>query len=68
MVTSHDAGTKEATSYASEVWGIIAKGDASIQAVKNNVGITKVTHVDHSAKISWRSMPSGIPFSEAIKL
>ncbi len=49
-VTSHDAGTKEGKACASSVLGIVATGDASIQAAKNNGGITKVTHVDHSAK------------------
>jgi len=49
-VTSHDVGTKEGKSCATSVLGIVATGDASIQAAKNNGGITKVTHVDHSAK------------------
>ena len=50
MVTSHDAGTKEGKACATSVLGIYATGDASIQAAKNNGGITKVTHVDHSVK------------------
>jgi len=50
MVTSYDAGTKEGKSCASSILGIVATGDASIQAAKNNGGITKVAHVDHSAK------------------
>ena len=50
MVTSHDVGTKEGKACATSVLGIVATGDASIQAAKNNGGITKVTHVDHSAK------------------
>ena len=37
MVTSHDAGTKEGKSCANSVLGIVATGDASIQAAKNNV-------------------------------
>ena len=39
-VTSHDAGTKEGKSCATSVLGIVATGDASIQAAKNNGGIT----------------------------
>lgn len=50
MVTSHDVGTKEGTSCANSVLGMVATGDASIQAAKNNGGITKVTHVDHATK------------------
>ena len=50
IATSHDTGTKEGKACASSVLGMVATGDASIQAAKNNGGITKVTHVDHSVK------------------
>jgi len=50
MVTSLDSGTKEGKACAKSFLGLVATGDASIQAAKNNGGITKVTHIDHSAK------------------
>jgi hypothetical protein len=39
-------GTAECTS----ILGLVATGDASIEAAKNNGGITKISHVDWEAR------------------
>lgn len=46
IATSNPVGTKVGTSSSIGVLGLVAVGDASIQAAANNAGITKVSHVD----------------------
>jgi hypothetical protein len=48
--TSADAGTKVGTSQCISVLGLIAVGDASIEAAMKNGGIKKIHHVDWDAK------------------
>ena len=43
------AATKKGTSQCTSILGLFATGDASIEAAKQNGGITKVTHVDYDA-------------------
>ena len=45
-VTSNQIGTKVGTAKASNVLGIVASGDASIQTAANSAGIKKISHVD----------------------
>lgn len=47
--TSASGGTKMGTSEAMSILGIVAMGDASIQAAKNAGGISTVSHVDHES-------------------
>jgi len=42
-------GSKVGTSEATSILGMVATGDASIEAAKNNGGITKVSHVDFNS-------------------
>lgn len=49
-VTTAAAATKEGKACANSTLGLVATGDASIEAAKANGGITTVSHVDHSAK------------------
>jgi hypothetical protein len=44
--TSGDMGTKTGTSECCSILGIVALGDASIQAAAQSAGITKIHHVD----------------------
>lgn len=48
--TMATAAPKEGKACASTILGLVATGDASIQAAKANGGITEVSYVDHSAK------------------
>ena len=48
--TDGPAPTKEGRACATSTLGLVASGDASIEAAKANGGITTITHVDHSAK------------------
>ena len=43
-------GAKEGKACAQSILGLIAQGDASIEAAAKNGGIKTVTTVDHSAK------------------
>jgi hypothetical protein len=47
---SNAGGAKMGKSVAKSYLGLVAIGDASIQAAKQNGGITTVTHVDWDAK------------------
>ncbi len=48
-VTDATAKSKTGTACASNVLGMVAAGDASLQAAKSNGGITKVSAVDHNS-------------------
>jgi hypothetical protein len=48
--TSNGTATKKGTSQATSILGLVATGDASIEAAKKNGGITKITHVDWHAE------------------
>ena len=50
MATTATAAPKEGKACASTILGLVATGDASIQAAKTAGGITEVSYVDHSAK------------------
>ena len=43
-------GSKVGTAKSTSVLGLVATGDASLKAAMDNGGITKVKHVDYSAK------------------
>ena len=45
--TSNAVGTKVGKASATNVLGIVATGDASINAAAKNAGIQKISHVDH---------------------
>ena len=48
---SETAGTsKEGKACAESIFGLLARGDASVRAAKQNGGIKEVTSVDHSAR------------------
>ena len=48
---SETRGTaKQGKACADSILGLIARGDASVRAAKENGGITEVTSVDHSAR------------------
>ena len=48
---SETKGTaKEGKACAESILGLLARGDASVRAAKQNGGITEVTSVDHSAR------------------
>jgi hypothetical protein len=42
--------TKQGKACAESILGLIARGDASVRAAKENGGITEVTTIDHSAR------------------
>ena len=44
------AATKEGKACAESILGLLARGDASVRAAKENGKITEVTSVDHSAR------------------
>lgn len=48
--TSNPVARKVGTAEASSILGIVATGDASIEAAARNGGITKISHVDYQAK------------------
>lgn len=48
--TTSVAATKEGKACASTILGLVATGDASIQAAKAAGGVTEVSYVDHTAK------------------
>jgi hypothetical protein len=41
---------KEGKACAESILGLMARGDASVRAAKENGGITEVTGIDHSAR------------------
>ena len=47
--TSNPVGSKVGSSEALGILGIVATGDASIQAAAKKAGITKISHVDYKA-------------------
>ena len=47
--TSNVESSKVGTASCTSILGIIATGDASIQAAASSVGITKIHHVDYHA-------------------
>ena len=47
--TAGPAPTKQGKACAKSIMGLVATGDASIQAAKANGGISTISHVDHSA-------------------
>ncbi len=49
-VTGNSGASKVGTAEASSILGIIATGDASIDAAAKSAGITKIHHVDYQAK------------------
>lgn len=48
--TSNAGSTKIGTASATSILGIVATGDASIEAAARNGGITKIHHVDYKAQ------------------
>lgn len=50
MATGNATSTKVGTAEASSILGIIATGDASIEAAAKSAGITKIHHVDQGGK------------------
>jgi hypothetical protein len=48
-VTSNAGSTKVGTAKAQSILGIVATGDASIEAASRSAGITKIHHVDYQA-------------------
>lgn len=46
IATSNTIGKKVGTSSATNVLGLVAVGNASIQAAAKNAGIKKISHVD----------------------
>ncbi len=48
-VTSNTLGKKVGVSSASNILGIIATGDATIQTAAKSAGIKKISHVDQEA-------------------
>jgi hypothetical protein len=45
--TSNEGATKVGTAAATSILGIVATGDASINAAAKSAGITKIHHVDY---------------------
>jgi len=48
--SSTPSATKEGKACAESILGLLARGDASVRAAKENGKITEVTSVDHSAR------------------
>jgi hypothetical protein len=48
-VTSNALGSKVGTAKASNILGIVAMGDASVQSAAKSAGITRISHVDFEA-------------------
>jgi hypothetical protein len=48
-VTSNEGSTKVGTAKMQSILGIVATGDASIEAAAKSAGITKIHHVDYEA-------------------
>lgn len=50
LVTGNSGSSKVGTAEAVGYLGLVALGDASIQAAAKSAGITKIHHVDYEAK------------------
>ncbi|MCO6494048.1 MAG: TRL-like family protein [Phaeodactylibacter sp.] len=48
-VTSNPVASKVGTAEATSILGIVATGDASIEAAAKKAGITRISHVDYEA-------------------
>jgi hypothetical protein len=48
--TSNDGSSKMGIAKAQSILGLVATGDASIEAAMNDGGITKIHHVDYQSK------------------
>ncbi len=48
-VTSNEGSSKVGSAQITSILGIVATGDASIQAAAKSAGITKIHHVDYKA-------------------
>lgn len=49
-VTTNPGNTKSGTGSATSILGLVATGDASVQAAASSAGITKIHHVDYSVR------------------
>ena len=52
-VTTNSGSGKSGSASAESILGIVATGDASIQAAAANGGITKIQHVDQTVERVW---------------
>jgi hypothetical protein len=50
-VDASASGRKQGSASASAILGLVATGDASVEAAMRNGGITKVHHVDHKVEL-----------------
>ena len=48
--SASSVSTKQGKACAESILGLVARGDASVRAAKENGGITEVTVIDHSAR------------------
>jgi hypothetical protein len=48
--TSNSGSSKVGTATAQAIFGLVATGDASIEAAAKSAGITKIHHVDYHSK------------------
>ena len=48
--SAREGATKQGKACAESILGLMARGDASVRAAKENGGITDVTGIDHSAR------------------
>jgi hypothetical protein len=48
-VTANEGSTKVGTAKMQSILGLVATGDASIEAAAKSAGITKIHHVDYEA-------------------
>ena len=65
IATAESDTTKEGKACGTSILGGVAQGDASIAAAKAAGGITKVTSVDHTPRVSWGSTANGARSSRA---
>ena len=49
IATSNPVASKVGTAEATSILGIVATGDASIEAAAKKAGITRISHVDYEA-------------------
>lgn len=49
MATSNPVASKVGTAEATSILGIVATGDASIEAAAKKAGITRISHIDYEA-------------------
>ncbi len=50
QVTSNALGSKVGTASATNILGLVAIGDASVETAAKSAGITKISHVDSEKK------------------